>query len=156
MQLIYSKMIMPSDWFNRVTWLATSNQKVWFQERVFSLGKVRFIFDIDSCGRCCKTFFGGNLDFPKINKLKKVCSTITNLHKNVKTMLYLAKLYFKTVYYFWNSIFLQIQLRGKSRFSRFPPKKFYNINYWIGSRSIGRNLSLKFVQNWPFIRRRHW
>ena len=23
----------------------------------------------------CKTFFGGNLDFPKIRKLNKVCST---------------------------------------------------------------------------------
>ena len=25
--------------------------------------------------------------------------------------------------------YLQFQLRGKSRFSRFPLKKFYNINY---------------------------
>ena len=26
--------------------------------------------------------------------------------------------------------FLLVQLREKFRFSRFPPKKFYNINYW--------------------------
>ena len=27
-------------------------------------------------------------------------------------------------------IMLLFGLKGKSRFSRFPPKKFYNINYW--------------------------
>ena len=26
---------------------------------------------------------------------------------------------------------MPFQVRGKSRFSLFPPKKFYNINYWI-------------------------
>ena len=39
-------------------------------------------------------------------------------------MLFLSK-YSKTV----NCLILQLQLRGKSRFSIFPPKKFYNINY---------------------------
>ena len=29
------------------------------------------------------------------------------------------------------AIFLLFRFRGKSRFSRFPPKKFYNINYSI-------------------------
>ena len=36
--------------------------------------------------RCCKTLFGGNLDFPKIKKLKKVCSddwTCTKMLTNV-------------------------------------------------------------------------
>ena len=32
------------------------------------------------------------------------------------------------------SLFLLIQLNWKFRFYRFPPKKFYNINYWNGRR----------------------
>ena len=28
-------------------------------------------------------------------------------------------------------LFLLFWLKGKSRFSRFPPKKFYNINSWF-------------------------
>ena len=41
-----------------------------------------------------------------------------------------AKQYCKTVYCFQNGLFSLFQLNGKSRFSRFPPKKFYNFNYW--------------------------
>ena len=29
-----------------------------------------------ACSRCYKTFFGGNLHFPKIKKIKKVCSYV--------------------------------------------------------------------------------
>ena len=37
---------------------------------------------------CYKTFFWGNLDFPKMNNIWSL-----NLHKNVKTKLISAKLY---------------------------------------------------------------
>ena len=47
-------------------------------------------------------------------------------------MLFSAKLYSNTVYLLKNGLFLLFQLRGKFRFSRFPPKKFYNINYYSG------------------------
>jgi len=30
--------------------------------------------DTTSCSWCCKTFYGGNVDFPKIKKLNSVCS----------------------------------------------------------------------------------
>ena len=39
-----------------------------------------------SCGLCYKTFFGGNLDFPKIKKLNNICSddwTCTKMLKNL-------------------------------------------------------------------------
>ena len=44
---------------------------------------------------CYKTFFGGNLDFPKIKKLNKVCSNVWTCTKMWK-----AKLYSKSVYFF--------------------------------------------------------
>ena len=47
-------------------------------------------------------------------------------------MLFLIKVYSKTVYCFYNGIFLMFCLKGKSRFSRFPSKKFYNIDFWVG------------------------
>ena len=34
------------------------------------------------CGRCYKTFFGGNLDFPKLKKLKIVCYDVWTGKKN--------------------------------------------------------------------------
>ena len=37
-----------------------------------------------SCSSCYKTFFGGNLDFPKINKLNKVCSDDLTCTKMLK------------------------------------------------------------------------
>ena len=45
-----------------------------------------------------KSFFGGNLDYPKIKKRNKVCSTVQNLYKNVKHWYFYAKLYSKIVY----------------------------------------------------------
>ena len=47
-----------------------------------------------------KNFYGGNLNIPKFKKLKKVCSNVGTCTKNVKTILFLAKLYSKTVYCF--------------------------------------------------------
>ena len=44
-----------------------------------------------------------------------------------------AKLCSITVYCFRNGLSMLFWLEGKSWFSRFPPKKFYNINYWLGS-----------------------
>ena len=35
----------------------------------------------DNTPRCYKTFFGGNLDFPKIKILNKVCSNVWNCTK---------------------------------------------------------------------------
>ena len=43
--------------------------------------------------------FRGNLDFPKIKKLKKSLFWCLNLHKNIKTKQFLAKIYSKRVYF---------------------------------------------------------
>ena len=77
---------------------------------------------------CYKTFFWGNLDFPKIKKLKKVCSDVWTCTKMWEQCYFQAKLYSKAVYCFEKGLFMQFWLKVKSRFSRFPPKRFYNIN----------------------------
>ena len=41
----------------------------------------------------------------------------------------LSKSILKYCFFLLNGLFLLFQLRGKSRFSRISPKKFYNINY---------------------------
>ena len=71
-----------------------------------------------SCSRCYKNFFGGNLDFPKIKILNKVCSNVWTCTKMWKLCNVYAKQYSKTVH-----LFLLFWPHGKSRDSRFPPKK---------------------------------
>ena len=46
------------------------------------------------------------------------------IYKNVKTILFQAKLFF-----FKNGLFLLFQFRGKSRFSRIPQKKVFSSDY---------------------------
>ena len=52
------------------------------------------------CSRCYKNSFGGNLDFPKIKKLKKVCSNFWTCTKMWKLCYYKAKLCSNIVYFF--------------------------------------------------------
>ena len=73
-------------------------------------------------------FFGGDLDFPKIKKLKKVCY-------DVWTSIKMWKLYSKTVYCFWNGILAAFGLRGNLDYRDFFQKKFYNINSRYKSRT---------------------
>ena len=74
---------------------------------------------------CYKTFFWGNLDFPKFKKLKKVCSDVWTCTKMWEQCYFQAKLYSNAVYCFEKGLFLQFWLKVKSRFSRFPPKKSF-------------------------------
>ena len=83
------------------------------------------------CSWCYKTFFEWNLDFIKIKKFNKVCSNVWTITKMLKQCYFQTKLYSRTVYCFENGLFLLFQLWGKSRFSRYPAKKFYNINCWL-------------------------
>ena len=78
---------------------------------------------------CYKTFFGGNLDFPKIKKLNKVGSddwTYTKMLKQcylklnyIKTLLICSKMAYSCCF----------SLGGNLDFIDFLQKKFYNINY---------------------------
>ena len=78
-----------------------------------------------------KTILPGKLYFHKIKKLKIACSDVWTCTKMWKQWGYFqAKLCCKTVLCFENDPFLLFWLKGKSGFSRFSPKKFYNINYW--------------------------
>ena len=44
-------------------------------------------------------FFGGNLDFPKIQKLNKICSDVWTCTKMSTQCYFQAKLFSKTVYF---------------------------------------------------------
>ena len=83
-----------------------------------------------------------NLNFPKIKKLKKVSSDVwTCTTYNEKTMLFLPKLYSKTVFSLKMSYSFYFGSRGNLDFPDFPPKKFYNITYWFWNRfALRRNL----------------
>ena len=80
-----------------------------------------------SCSWCYKTFFGGNLDFSKIKKLKKVCSdvwTCTKMWKQChfqQNFIQILFIDFKMAYSCWFSS------RGNLDFLK---NFFYNINYW--------------------------
>ena len=73
---------------------------------------------------CYKTFFGGNLDFDKIKKLKKVCSDVWTCTKMLKHFwLFLAKNTLK--------LFIAVKMAYSCSFSkniftkyRFPSKSF--------------------------------
>ena len=54
--------------------------------------------DIPSCSQSYKTSFVGNLDFPKIKKLKNVCSGVWACTKRWNHCYFQAKLYSKTVF----------------------------------------------------------
>ena len=81
---------------------------------------------LDFCSWCYKTFFGGNLDFPKIKKLKKVCSDVcTYLHKNVKTVLFSSKTIVFTCFFAFKMAYsCGFGLRGNLDFWDFLRKSF--------------------------------
>ena len=110
---------------------------------------------------CYKTFFGGNLDFPKIKKLNKVCCDDWPGTKM------LTQCYFKINYVstLWicskmASTILAVSAKGKSRF---PPKKFYNIilcqvlvlGNWLfifanqSAMKPIKNFLAKITESWP-------
>ena len=72
---------------------------------------------------CYKTFFGGNLYFPKIKKLNNICSDDWTCAKTLRQCYFLLN-YFKHCISAQKWSFLVVSAWGKSRFSRFPPKKF--------------------------------
>ena len=81
MRLLWTQTNVRTDTF--FTWIFTSR---WMQLcEVFLLQRLRNLFHIslycfqlgnEYCSWCYKTFFGGNLDFPKIKKWNKVCSDV--------------------------------------------------------------------------------
>ena len=73
-------------------------------------------FFVLSSSQCFKPFLTGNLDFPKIKKLKNVCSD-AGIFRNVKTMQFGAKMYSKTIYVWLNiACFCHIYLGGYLEF----------------------------------------
>ena len=91
----------------------------------WALDKLASVVDV------IKLFFGGNLDFPKIKKLNKVCSMSEPAQKcenyaifkqNYTLQLFIA---LKMVYC------CSLGLRGNLDFPDFLQNKFYNINYWL-------------------------
>ena len=78
--------------------------------------------------QCYKTFFGRNLDFPKINQLYKNLFWCMNLHKMWKNAIFEQKYSVKLFFCFLDGLFLMCHFRGKSRYSQ---KKFYNIDNWL-------------------------
>ena len=81
------------------------------------------------CRWCFKTFFRGNLDFPKIKKLETVCSDAWTCTKCKNNAAIFKQKYTQKLLKAFKWSFLLLQHWGKSRFSRIPPKNFYNINY---------------------------
>ena len=61
-----------------------------------------------------QNFFVGNLDFPQIKKLKKVCSDVWDFTKMFKTMrLFKAKLYSKFFLFLLKWPILAVSAEGK-------------------------------------------
>ena len=85
-----------------------------------------------TCSCCYKAFLGGNLDFTKIKKMKKVCSDVWTCTKMLKECYfkqnYTPKLFiaFKMAYY------CHFSLGGNLDSLDFLQKKFYKINYRVG------------------------
>ena len=74
------------------------------------------------CSWCCKTIFGGNLDFLKIKKLKNVCLDVWTCTKMWK-ICYLRQNYaLKLFFAFKMAYYCCFSLRRKSTF---PPKKSF-------------------------------
>ena len=72
--------------------------------------------------RVIKPFFGWNLHFPKVEKLKSLFWSL-NLQKNLKNAIFLQNCTLKLLVVS-NGPFLLFQFSGKSRFSRFRAKSF--------------------------------
>ena len=96
--------------------------------RMGSYTKQKFVYDIHLSSWCYKTFFGWNLDFPKIKKLNKVCFadwTCTKTLKrcyfqlnNIQTLFICSKVVYSGCF----------GLRGNLDFPGFLQIKFYNIS----------------------------
>ena len=95
-------------------------------ETSLSLSKLLSLY---LCRWCFKTFFRGNLDFPKIKKLETVCSDAWTCTKCKNNAAIFKQKYTHKLLKAFKWSFLLLQHWGKSRFSRIPPKFFYNINY---------------------------
>ena len=78
---------------------------------------------------CYKTFFGGNLDFPKIKKLNKVCFADWTCTKMLKQC-YFQLNYIQTLFICSKMVYsCCFSLGGNLDFLDFLQKKFYNIDY---------------------------
>ena len=86
--------------------------------------------DITS-SQCYKTFFGWNVDFPKIKKLKKVCYNVLTCTKMSKHSIFKQNCTLKLFISFKISYSCCFSFRGNLEFPDFLHKKFYNIN-WLG------------------------
>ena len=71
-----------------------------------------------------KTFFGGNLNFPKIKKWKKFILMSKPALEWWNNAIFKENNTLNLFVTFKIVLFLLFQLRGKSRFSRISPKKF--------------------------------
>ena len=78
----------------------------------------------------CLNFYGGNLDFPKIKKFKKVWSGVWTCTKMLKQWYFKQNYTLKLFFAFKMAYFCWFSLWGKSIFSRFPPKKVLKIIFW--------------------------
>ena len=93
----------------------------------WSGGKHSFLDELGSypcLWQCNKTFFGGNLDFPKIKNLKASVFWCMNMHKNA-----IFKQNYSTIFVLllkW-PIFT-VSDKVNFSFSRFPPKQFITSN----------------------------
>ena len=85
--------------------------------------------DFYSCSWRYKTFFGGNLDFPKIKKLNKVCCDDWTCTKML-TQCYFKLNYIRTLFVLKWPILAVSAKGGNLDFLDFLQKKFYNIDYW--------------------------
>ena len=107
----------------------------WASDNNFYLEKITLSKNfqkIPSWSWCYKTFFGGNLDFPKIKKLNKVGSDDWTYTKMLKQC-YLKLNYIRTLLScskMANSCCFS--LGENLDFLDFLQKKFYNINYRCG------------------------
>ena len=85
---------------------------------------------LESCSWCYKTLFGGNLDFPKVKKLNKVCSNVWTCSKMWKQCYFKQNNALELFISLKMAISCCFGLRGSLDFPDFLQIKFYNINYW--------------------------
>ena len=77
-----------------------------------------------------KNFFGGNLDFPKIKKLKNICFDVRTCTKMWKQCYFNQNYAQKLFIAFKMAYSCCCGLRGNLNFPDFFQKKVYNIDYW--------------------------
>ena len=107
---------------------------------VYDIHSRNFLASIGNSSWCFKTFFGGNLDFPKAKKLNKVRSNILTLTKMWSQAIFKQSYTLELFISLKMAISCCFGLRGNLEFPDFPPKFFYNINYRnekIGEKSNG-------------------